>query len=75
VHVGLLDHVLSCPKRGLPSLRQNEIRDLTATPLTEVCSQVCTGPESQPVHNPHEFHLSTSNAQEGVKLELDLTLA
>ena len=26
-----VDHVLSCPKGGLPSLRHNEIRDLTAT--------------------------------------------
>jgi len=56
-----VDHVLSCPKRGLPSLRQNEIRDLTATLLTGVCSQVCT---ELPVHNPDEFHLSTSNTQE-----------
>ena len=28
-----VDHVLSCPKGGLPSLRHNEIRDLTATLL------------------------------------------
>jgi len=28
--------LLSCPKRGL-----HEIKDLTATPLTEVCFQVC----------------------------------
>ena len=26
----LVDHALSCPKGGLPSLRCNEIRDLTA---------------------------------------------
>ena len=63
-----VDHVLSCPKGGLPSLRHNEIRDLTATLLTEVCSQVCTEPELQPVHNPDEFHLSTSNTQEGGSL-------
>ena len=56
-----VDHVLSCLKGGLPSLRHNEIRDLTATLLTEVCSQVCIEPELQPIHNPDEFHLSTSN--------------
>ena len=65
-----VDHVLSCPKGGLPSLRHNEIRDLTATLLTEVCSQVCTEPELQPVHNPDEFHLSTSNTQEGTRLDI-----
>ena len=31
-------HVLSCPKGGLPSFRYNEVRDLTANLLTEVCS-------------------------------------
>ena len=64
-----VDHVLSCLKGGLPSLRHNEIRDLTATLLTEVCSQVCTEPELQLVHNPDEFHLSTSNTQEGARLD------
>jgi len=51
-----VDHVLSYPKRGLHvlSLCQN---DLTATLLTEVCSQVCTKPEMWPVHNPDDFHL------------------
>jgi len=32
-----VDHALSCPKGGLPTLRHNEIRDLIATLLTEVC--------------------------------------
>jgi len=35
-----VEHTLSCPKGGLPSIRHNKIRDLTATLLTEVCSQV-----------------------------------
>ena len=35
-----VEHVLSCPKGGLPSLRHNDIRDLTTSLLTEVCSQV-----------------------------------
>ena len=35
-----VEHALSCPKGGLPSIRHNEIRDLTAILLTEVCSQV-----------------------------------
>ena len=44
-----VEHALSCPKGGLPSIRHNEIRDLTAKLLTEVCSQVATEPELQPV--------------------------
>ncbi len=31
-----VEHILSCPKDGFPSLRHNEIRDLTANLLTEV---------------------------------------
>jgi len=58
-----VEHVLSCPKGGLPSLRHNEVRDLTATLLTEVCSQVCVKPELQPVNNPEDFSLATSNTQ------------
>jgi len=44
-----VEHVLSCPKGGLPSLRHNEIRDLTATLPTEIYHQVCVVPELQPV--------------------------
>ena len=67
-----MDHVLSCPKGGLPSLNHNEIRDLTATLLTEVCSQVCTEPELQPVNNSNDFHLSASNTQEGAHLDITM---
>jgi len=58
-----VEHVLSCPKGGLPSLHHNEISDLTATLFTEVCHQVCVEPELQPVDNPDEFPLATSNTQ------------
>ena len=37
-------HALSCPTGGLPSIRHNEIRDLLATVLTEVCSDVVMEP-------------------------------
>ena len=42
-------HTLSFLKGGLPSIQQNEVRDFTATVLTEVCSHVATEPELQPV--------------------------
>lgn len=35
-----VEHALSCPKGGFPSIRHNEIHDLTATLLTEVCNDV-----------------------------------
>ena len=65
----LVDHALSCPKGGLPSIRHNEIRDLTAKLLMEVCSQVATEPKLQPVF-PEEFSLSTANTQDGARLDI-----
>ena len=65
-----LDHVLSCPKGGLPLLCHNDVRDLTASLLTEVCSQVIVEPELQPVSNPDKFSLATSNIQESACLDI-----
>ena len=42
-----VEHALSCPKGGFPSIRHNEIRDLTANLLTEVCN-ICIEPSLQP---------------------------
>ena len=58
------DHALSCPKGGLPSLHHNEIRDLTASLLTDMCHQVQVEPELQAVSNPDNFSVSTANIQE-----------
>ena len=33
-----VEHIFSCPKGRLPSLCYNDIRDLTTSLLTEVCS-------------------------------------
>jgi hypothetical protein len=44
-----VDHVLSCPKGGFPSLRHNEIRDTLANWMTEVCNNVHTEPTLQPL--------------------------
>ena len=44
-----VEHVLSCPRGGFPSIRHNEIRDLTATLLTEVCNEVTVEPTLQEV--------------------------
>ncbi len=36
-----VEHALSCAKGGFPSIRHNEIRDLTANLLSAVCNNVC----------------------------------
>ena len=43
------DHMLICKYGGYPTLRHNEIRDITASLLKEVCQNVVTEPRLQPV--------------------------
>ncbi len=42
-----LEHVLSCPKGGFHSIRQNEIRYLSAQLMSEVCHSVLIEPDLQ----------------------------
>ena len=44
-----IDHMLTCKAGGYISLRHNELRDMTAGLLREVCKDVCTEPTLQPV--------------------------
>ena len=44
-----IDHALSCPRGALPTIRHNEIRDLTGTLPTEVCPDVSLEPALQPL--------------------------
>lgn len=63
-----VEHALSCPKGGFPSIRQN-IRDLTANLLTEVCGDVCIEPELQSITQgiPHRCQ---SNGHDGARLDI-----
>uniref|UniRef100_A0A1X7V9A6 Uncharacterized protein n=1 Tax=Amphimedon queenslandica TaxID=400682 RepID=A0A1X7V9A6_AMPQE len=44
-----VDHALHCPVGGLLTLRHNELRDLTASLLEDVCSNVSHEPPLQPL--------------------------
>ena len=44
-----VEHAFSCPSGALPSIRHDDIRDLTARLLTEVCPNVAVEPELQPL--------------------------
>ena len=62
---------IRCPVPKVAShslIRHNEIRDLTATLLTEVCNDVCTEPELQPVTD-EELIGATANSQAGARLD------
>ena len=64
-----LEHSLSCPKGGFPSIRHNEIRDLTANLLTEVCSDVCIEPHLQPLSG-EALQGASSNVRDGARLDI-----
>ena len=44
-----VDHAMSCHKGGLPTLRHNEVRDITAEMIKEVCTNVEIEPRLQPL--------------------------
>ena len=44
-----VEHALSCPKGGFPSIRHNEVCDTVGGWLSEVCNDVCIEPMLQPV--------------------------
>ena len=44
-----IDHALSCPHGAFPTIRHNEIRNLTGTLLTEVCHDVSLEPVLRPL--------------------------
>ena len=43
-------HALSCAKGSFPSIRHNEVRDLTTELLTEVCHDEQVEPHLQPLN-------------------------
>ncbi len=48
-HTFSIDHALSCPTGGFPSIRHNEVRDITSSLLSEVCHNVSIEPHLQPL--------------------------
>ena len=69
VKICAYNDALSCAKGGFPSIRHNEIRDLTANLLTEVCSEVCIEPHLQPT-TPDQLSGATANSQDGARLDV-----
>ena len=47
----VVSHAMICPKDGFPTIHHNEVRDLTAELLTEVCHDVEIEPKLQQLIN------------------------
>jgi len=64
-----VEYALLCPKDGFSSLWHNEIKDIPANLLTEVCNSVCIEPHLQPVTGEH-LHGATTNIQDAARLDI-----
>ena len=67
-----MEHALSCPKGGFPIIRHNEIRDLTANLLTEVCHEVSVFPDLQPITD-ETFQGASAIIQDGARLDVAMS--
>ena len=64
-----VEHALSRPKGGYPSIRHNEIGDFTANLMTEVCHNVAIEPHLQPLTG-QSLHGASSISQDGARLDV-----
>ena len=64
-----VERALSCPKGIFPLIRHNEIRDMTASLLTEAGNDVRIEPELQPVTD-EELTGYSANSQAGARLDI-----
>jgi len=64
-----IEHSLSCSFGGFPTIRHNEIRDVTANLLTQVCSNVQIEPQLQPLSGESLSH-RTSNSDDHARLDI-----
>ena len=64
-----VNHAMVCHMGGFPTIRHNEIRDLTAPLLTEVCPNVAIEPHLQPLSG-ESFRLASTNINDGARLDV-----
>ena len=64
-----VEHALTCKTGGFPAVRHNEVRDITATLLTEVCHGVTTEPHLQPLSGESLSHRSAIT-EDGARLDV-----
>ena len=64
-----VNNAMVCHLGGFPMIRHNEIRDLTASLLTEVCPNVAIEPRLQPLCG-ESFRLASTNTDDGARLDV-----
>ena len=64
-----VQQVLSCSRGGFPTISHNELRDLTAHLQTEVCHDVKTEPDLQPLTG-ETLSLTSANSSDDTRLDI-----
>ena len=64
-----VQHAMSCKKGGFVHARHNEVRDITAHLLSEVCNDVSVEPILQPLTG-EQFRYRTANRSEEARLDV-----
>ena len=64
-----VDHAMICNKGGYPTIRHNEIRDITADLFTKVCRNVAVEPTLQPISN-KVFHHRSAKRETNSRLDI-----
>ena len=64
-----VEHAVSCPRGDFPSLCHNNIRDLTASLLSEVCSSMAVEPELQQLIG-EKLHGGTVNRNNDARVDV-----
>ena len=60
---------MNCPTGDFPTIRHNELRDFTASLLSEVCHNVSVEPQLQPLTG-ETFPLASANIEDGAHLDV-----
>ena len=63
------DHAMVCHMGGFPTIRHNEIRDITGSLLTEVCRNVAIEPPLQPLSG-ETLEARSANTDDGARLDI-----
>jgi len=64
-----VNHALTCKRGGFTTLRHNEVRDLLAVELTQICSSVSTEPALLPVSG-EVFLAESTNKKDGARVDI-----
>ena len=64
-----VDHAMVCPYGGFPIIGNNEVHDLPATLITEVCHNIATELSLQPI-SAETFPNATANTADDVRLDV-----